>query len=550
MAYVALYRTYRPKTFREVAGQKVIVQTCALPISHNKIGHAYLFSGPRGTGKTSIAKIFAKAVNCLNPHEGNPCNECDICKGLDKGDISDVIEIDAASNNGVDEIRDLRDKVKYMPGASKYKVYIIDEVHMLTTGAFNALLKTLEEPPKHVIFILATTEAYKIPATILSRCQRFDFKNLDTDEIYDKLSEISEKESINIDDEAKQIIAVSVEGGMRDALSLFDQIISYAGNSITLDDVHQVSGSVATNALIDILEALDKKQVQVALNILIELIQSGKEVSRITSDLIRALRDLLLEKKTTVKNPKYDRLKHFNVNKIYFYLDILNKLQNDLKYTHQKRMYIELAFIKMVDHHMLKQIDYDAEIENLKLEIQELKTQAREIPVPTKTLIPQDKKPLVTSKVIEEILNNGDKEKRLILDNGWAALKDYPIDELKLAAHLLSQAQLVAVSNKMLIVYEDLSFCEQIMSKELKKQVFKILNNKQKLIDDYYAIQKSDWEYVLNHYKQQYQQGVEFPTIPEHDFKLYEQPKIKKDKTPEVVSLAKEYFGDKVIVED
>ena len=196
MAYVALYRTYRPKTFSEVAGQKVIIKTLQNSITHNKIGHAYLFSGPRGTGKTSIAKIFAKAVNCLNPHEGNPCNECDICKGLDKGDISDVIEIDAASNNGVDEIRDLRDKVKYMPGASKYKVYIIDEVHMLTTGAFNALLKTLEEPPKHVIFVLATTEAYKIPATILSRCQRFDFKNLDTDEIYDKLSEFSEKESI------------------------------------------------------------------------------------------------------------------------------------------------------------------------------------------------------------------------------------------------------------------------------------------------------------------------------------------------------------------
>ena len=227
VSYQALYRTYRPQNFSEVAGQEHITKTLMNALKNDKISHAYLFSGPRGTGKTSIAKIFAKAVNCEKAPTSDACCSCEICKGIAEGKISDVIEIDAASNNGVDEIRDLRERVKYVPSVCKYKVYIIDEVHMLSTSAFNALLKTLEEPPKHAIFILATTEIHKIPATILSRCQRFDFRAISTPDLIKRVSEVATKENIDITDEAIEVIALNAEGGLRDALSLLDQAISF-----------------------------------------------------------------------------------------------------------------------------------------------------------------------------------------------------------------------------------------------------------------------------------------------------------------------------------
>src|SRR5690554_4568063 len=253
MSYVALYRTYRPKFFKDVYGQKVIVQTLQNALLHEKFAHAYIFSGPRGTGKTSVAKIVAKTLNCLKAPVKEPCGKCDICLGIDKGDVPDIIEIDAASNNGVDEIRDLRDKVKYAPSVGKYKVYIIDEVHMLTQAAFNALLKTLEEPPKNVVFILATTEAHKVPATILSRCQRFDFKNIEIKDIEENLKVIVNKENLKISDEALYAIANTAEGGMRDALSLLDQVISFTNDEITEEDVYKVSGGLSRRFINELL---------------------------------------------------------------------------------------------------------------------------------------------------------------------------------------------------------------------------------------------------------------------------------------------------------
>lgn len=548
MAYVALYRTYRPKSFEEVAGQKVIIKTLQNAIVHDKIQHAYLFSGPRGTGKTSIAKIFAKAVNCLNPDHGSPCNHCDVCVGIDKGDISDVIEIDAASNNGVDEIRDLRDKVKYMPSVSKYKVYIIDEVHMLTTGAFNALLKTLEEPPKHVIFILATTEVHKVPPTILSRCQRFDFKNIETKDMVEKLNEIILKEQIAIDPEAVQAIAENAEGGLRDAISLLDQAISYAESNITEEDVHQVSGSVSKTALTKILQAISSKEITNAIIILKDLIAEGKEISRIVTDLILALRDILLEKTTTVDMPKYESLASvLSTEKIYFYLEVLNELSQDMKWTHQKRAYVELALIKMMDHQTIQQIDYAGIIQSLKNDIQALKERIDEAPIKTTEAKKTDA--LVTIKDVEKILNQGDKAKKELLLSAWDRLKDYPKADLKMAAYMLYQGELEAVSDKMLLVYDDISICKKLYDETIMKQVLEIMNAKSELINGYVAILKSDWLVLKKVYIEQHMKGIKKPKLGPYDLKLYKDPE-KPKKEAEIVNLAKEYFGDIVTIKE
>ena len=548
MAYVALYRTYRPKSFEEVAGQKVIIKTLQNAIVHDKIQHAYLFSGPRGTGKTSIAKIFAKAVNCLNPKHGSPCNQCDVCVGIDKGDIADVIEIDAASNNGVDEIRDLRDKVKYMPSVGKFKVYIIDEVHMLTTGAFNALLKTLEEPPKHVIFVLATTEVHKVPPTILSRCQRFDFKNIETKDMVEKLDEIIAKEQIAIDPEAVQAIAENAEGGLRDAISLLDQAISYAENNITEEDVHQVSGSVSKTSLTKILQAISSKEITNAIIILKDLIAEGKEISRIVSDLILALRDILIEKTTTVDKPKYEELSSILLTeKIYFYLDVLNELQQDMKWTHQKRAYVELALIKMMDHQTLQNIDYAGTIADLKNDIQALKQKIEE--APTKIVESKRKDALVTIKDVEKILNQGDKEKKEKLLLAWDKLKKYPKADLKMAAYLLYQGELEAVSSQMLLVYDDISVCKKLYDPTVKEQILSIMNAKSPLIDGYVAILKSDWLLLKKLYIEQHAKGIKKPKLGPYDLKLYKDPD-KPKKEAEIVNLAKEYFGDLVTVKE
>ncbi len=360
MAYKALYRTYRPQLFREVVGQDVVVKTIQNAIANNKISHAYLLSGPRGTGKTTIARIFAKTLNCenRNPDLIEPCDRCVSCHEISDSISPDVIEIDAASNNGVDEIREIRDKVRFLPGGAKYKIYIIDEVHMLSAGAFNALLKTLEEPPKHVIFILATTEPQKLPATIISRCQRFDFKLLSVNEIAQKLRLVANNEGAEISEEAVNAISEAAEGGLRDALSILDQAISYSNEKVTIEEVNLVTGNLSYDRMIQLAEYFEKKEINGALEVIGQLIESGKEVGKLVNSLLQFYRDMLLFKNVdSVMYAKYifekeafkTLAEQCSFDKIFFYIDVLSDVQAKVKYSPTPRIYLEIAIIKMMN---------------------------------------------------------------------------------------------------------------------------------------------------------------------------------------------------------
>jgi DNA polymerase III subunit gamma/tau len=357
LAYQALYRVWRPQQFIDVVGQEHVTTTLQNALLQQKISHAYLFSGPRGTGKTSAAKILAKAVNCEKAPTAEPCNECDACRGITDGSIPDVIEIDAASNNGVEEIRDIRDKVKYAPNVVKYKVYIIDEVHMLSIGAFNALLKTLEEPPKHVIFILATTEPHKIPLTIISRCQRFDFKRITAQAIVGRMKQIVEESGVDCDDKALQIISRAAEGGMRDALSLLDQAISFSQDRVTIEDALTVTGTVSQNFLNQLARAIHERNAAAGLEALEELLLQGKDPARFIEDLIFFYRDMLLYKAAPALEESMERVmldedfqelaNQIEPAQIYELIEVLNKAQQEMRWTNHPRIFLEVAIVKL-----------------------------------------------------------------------------------------------------------------------------------------------------------------------------------------------------------
>lgn len=359
MSYTALYRKFRPGEFEDVKGQDHISKTLQNQIKAERIGHAYLFCGTRGTGKTSVAKIFAKAVNCKQPVNGSPCGVCDMCKAISAGTSMNVIEIDAASNNGVDNIREIREEVAYRPTEGRYKVYIIDEVHMLSIGAFNALLKTLEEPPEYVIFILATTEAHKIPITILSRCQRYDFKRITIDTIAERLDDLMHKEGIEVEEKAIRYIAKAADGSMRDALSLLDQCIAfYLGQKLTYDNVLEVLGAVDTEVFSRLLRKILEKDVSKVLKVLEELIMQGRELGQLATDFTWYLRNLLLAKSSDnmedvldVSTENLMQLKEeaqmVEYDTLLRYIRIFSELSNQLKYATQKRVLFEVALIKL-----------------------------------------------------------------------------------------------------------------------------------------------------------------------------------------------------------
>lgn len=359
MSYTALYRKFRPDTFEDVKGQEHIVTTLKNQIQAERIGHAFLFCGTRGTGKTTVAKILARAVNCEHPVNGSPCNECAACKAIRSGTSMNVIEIDAASNNGVDNIREIREEVAYRPTEGKYKVYIIDEVHMLSTGAFNALLKTLEEPPSYVIFILATTEAHKIPVTILSRCQRYDFRRISIDTIAGRLRELMDKEGVQAEEKALRYVAKAADGSMRDALSLLDQCIAfYLGQELTYDKVLEVLGTVDTEVFSRLLRQVLAGNVTGCIYILEELLVNGKELTQFVADFTWYMRNLLLvqtsenaEEVLDVSSENLQALKEeskmVNTDTLMRYIRVFSELSNQLRYSTQKRVMVEIGLIKL-----------------------------------------------------------------------------------------------------------------------------------------------------------------------------------------------------------
>lgn len=461
MKYQALYRKYRPKTFDDVYGQQIVVQTLKNVIKNNKLTHAYLFVGPRGTGKTSIAKIFAKTINCLHPEDGLSCEKCDICVSNNSNENVDIIEMDAASNNGVDEIREIRNHITLLPTVSKYKIYIIDEVHMLTTGAFNALLKTLEEPPEHIIFILATTEPHKIPLTIMSRCQSFEFKPIPAATIKERLKYICAQENINIDDKSLNLIAEESNGGLRDAVSMLDQLNAYADGNIKYEDVLLLNGRINDNEI----EKFMTEMVNDDLNSVFTKIESwqeeGKNFIYICEDFIRFLRNELIKFKLE-NNSNIVNL--IGENKTIEVIMILNKISNDMKISKDKKVLFDVTIINITNILKNKQtfVNNTCTSNNIKIvnktpekvEIKEEKPQTIEVPIKeTKDYTLYDE---LMSIRLNNTLGIADKKSKIEYENAVENLKNDISDLNKLKIiNLLDDTKITAGSKDGIILTTD-----------------------------------------------------------------------------------------------
>lgn len=482
--YQAIYRQYRPKTFDQVLGQEHITRTLSQQVLKGNIGHAYLFSGTRGTGKTSAAKILSRAVNCLNPHDGNPCNECEICRGILDESIMDVIEMDAASNNSVDDVRDLKEKVIYPPARARYKVYIIDEVHMLSKGAFNALLKTLEEPPKHLIFILATTEPERLPQTILSRCQRFDFKRIINKDIVENMRNISNNLNIKIDDDALMLIAKNSDGAMRDALSLLDQCISFNNENISYEDATNILGIANKYLIFDMVNDIKEKNLEKVLLSIDDIIQNGKDINQFIKDLIHHFRDLMVAKAS--KNPieiiGNEDAKEFvvqsesmSLNYILKALDILTRAETQGKWSTQPRIILEMAAIKLVS--IEEELSLEERVKRLesgvKIEIPSTSRpvqREKNIVKPAKTPMKEPK--VQETKVAEPIVDDGSILTLETIKGQWQKVMQ-AIKSKKINIYaLIMEGEAISFENNLLtIVYNDgFGFHKEAVSSSANKE--------------------------------------------------------------------------------
>ena len=498
--YQALYRKYRPKTFDEVAGQEVVVKTLKNSVTNNKINHAYLFAGPRGCGKTTIAKIFAKLVNCENSSNGIPCNKCVCCTQSNEQNM-DVIEMDAASNNGVDEIREINNKVKLAPTLGKYKIYIIDEVHMLTIGAFNALLKTLEEPPAHVIFILATTDPHKVPITILSRCQRFDLKKISDEQIYNRLKYICDNENIKIEEDAIFEIARLGDGSLRDAISILDQVVAYTNETITLNDIHEVNGTISQENVFELINCAVNNNLTGVINKINEYSNRGKSIVKITEEIILFLRNSILFKTTSdfvedKKNIYREITKKVSTKKMLEYISIMNESLLDMKKFSNPKMILELAFIKLLD---------EKEFNDKKNEGEEKVIEKKESSI-KKDL---DKNSKINDQNFdEETLNQNDKtvEKKIIkveIDN---KLNEQILQELNDFVEIRVNNTLSKFSKKETLEFKNTlkKIMDYVMDEKYNIYATMILDGELKAVSDEYAI----FTYATSHLSNLFNENI------------------------------------------
>ena len=512
--YQALYRKYRSQTFSQLVGQEVVAKTLKQAVEQEKISHAYLFSGPRGTGKTSVAKIFAKAMNCPNQVGGEPCNNCYICQAVTNGSLEDVIEMDAASNNGVDEIRDIRDKSTYAPSVARYKVYIIDEVHMLSTGAFNALLKTLEEPTPNVVFILATTELHKIPATILSRVQRFEFKSIKTQDIRDHIFHILEREGIDYESEAVEIIARRAEGGMRDALSILDQALSLTQEArLTTAVSEEITGTISLSALDDYVAALAQKDVTRALENLDLIFDNGKSMTRFVTDLLQYLRDILIVQ-TGGENTHYSQAFKDNLSLsqdlLFEMIGIATGSLADIKASLQPKIYAEMMTIRLAELEVMPEItgQVAGELASLREEVARLKqalanvntspkqaTSTSSRPVKTKSVYRVDRNKV--QSILQEAVENPDlaRQNLIRLQNAWGEVIESLSGPDK--ALLVGSQPVAANEHHAILAFESNFNAGQTMKRDNLNTMFgNILSQAAGFSPEILAISMDEWKEV------------------------------------------------------
>lgn len=581
MAYQALYRVWRSQRFDDVVGQKAITQTLKNAIVQKKTSHAYLFTGPRGTGKTSAAKIFAKAINCKHSQDGEPCNVCETCVAITEGRLNDVIEIDAASNNGVEEIRDIRDKAKYAPTQAEYKVYIIDEVHMLSTGAFNALLKTLEEPPQNVIFILATTEPHKIPLTIISRTQRFDFKRISTQDIVDHMAHIMQEMALDYEEQALYVIGRAAEGGMRDALSILDQTISFSDEKVTLEDAMQVTGSLTYEMMDHYIQCCVAGDVERALEGLESILGEGKEARRFLEDLLLYCRDLLMyqqapkllaEKAGTLTEAFKELATQTPAEKIYQLIQILSDTQNEIRFTNNANIYLEVATVKLAKtvqpnkHNTPETANQDgsaegnpelADLQNqigqLKKELAELKKHgvaAKEADAPRQQARPQAPKSSfrVPTERVYQVLNEATRTHLMNVKNVWEDL----LQTLSVTQRaMLKASEPVAASPKGIVVAFDYEIvCARATDDEEMQLAFN--NNLSRLMDytpEMVCITRESWPRLRQSFINQ-NQGSLNHSEPENEMaRLADEPPVTNEHSQEnpVVDEAIAMFGEELV---